>query len=197
VQAAPHLFVGGAVLAAVGYIALRARGRKGPVKLLPALLCVAALVTTSWVVAAAMALWAAGDWALLSERRFLAGLVSFLLGHLLFIGALAPSSYGAFHPAAVAAITVAVVGMLALLLPRVDGVLRLAVPVYALALGAMALVVSTLGTLGATGGVLFVISDATLALDKFRGRIPGAVYGVITTYYAAVVLVTEAILLRD
>lgn len=41
-----------------------------------------------------------------------------------------------------------------------------------------------------------MISDAVLALDKFRGPVRGAVYVVMTTYYAALALLTEAILQR-
>lgn len=193
---APHAWVAAAVLAGTAYLALLALGRRGLLKLAPALCCAAALVSVGWIPAAAMLLWAAGDWALLSERRFVAGLLAFLVGHLLFLAALWPIPLASVHPAALATIIAAVVAMLALLLPRVRGVLRAAVPLYAVALGAMALAMSTLGALGTLGGLAFVISDAVLALDKFRGPVRGAVYVVMTTYYAALALLTEAILQR-
>lgn len=152
---APHAWVAAAVLAGTAYLALLALGRRGLLKLAPALCCAAALVSVGWIPAAAMLLWAAGDWALLSERRFVAGLLAFLVGHLLFLAALWPIPLASVHPAALATIIAAVVAMLALLLPRVRGVLRAAVPLYAVALGAMALAMSTLGALGTLGGLAF------------------------------------------
>ncbi|MFN7943649.1 MAG: lysoplasmalogenase family protein [Thermoanaerobaculia bacterium] len=125
--------------------------------------------------AAALATHAAGD--LLLEWRFLAGVGAFLAGHLiylrLFTGAIAREG-GAPAGGRVAAVALALTGALAVafLVPRLDGGSAVAIPVYVVALVAMA-AAAQLVPGGrpwlATGAVLFVVSDGLLAAGRFGG----------------------------
>lgn len=77
------------------------------------------------------------------------------------------------------------------------GALSVAVVAYAIALGGAALGATALGTLGAAGGVLFLVSDTLLAVEVFLGwRLPQQGVLVMATYLAAQVLLAVAVVRR-
>ena len=130
----------------------------------------------------AMAFCWAGDLLLVSRNSrslFLAGLVSFLLGHLAYIGAFAVR--GISVPALVAAtVLMALFGwrVLRWLNPSLDSRMRRPVWLYVAAICAMmAMAVATFWARGGVvvllGGILFVASDLSVARNRFVG--PGFV----------------------
>lgn len=144
----------------------------------------------------------AGDVLLMLPRdRFVAGLVAFLAAHLVYIGAFTGGG-AVFRVTAwviVPFLAYAAV-LLRILLPHVPRALRPAVIVYAAALLVMAWQAAERGAAGvpggmvaAIGGVLFVISDSALALDRFRRPVRGAEPLVLTTYWAAQTLIVLSI----
>lgn len=109
------------------------------------------------------------------DRPFLAGLASFLAAHLAYIALFAILGGGfatlAMAPsravAAIAAILLGL-GMLALLMRRVGPELRLPVTAYVVAILAMVITALTLDApLVIAGALLFMLSDALLATEKF------------------------------
>lgn len=128
------------------------------------------------VVLAAMAFCWVGDLLLVSKNNrllFLAGLVSFLLGHLVYIGAF--TVRGISLPAlALAAVVMAVFAwrVLAWLNPVLDSNMRRPVFLYIVAISAMmAMAIATFSAHGGLvillGGLLFVISDLFVARNRF------------------------------
>jgi uncharacterized membrane protein YhhN len=119
----------------------------------------------------ALALGGLGDVALLGtgDAAFMAGLGSFLAGHVAWLAALRPRSRGllAKSPATALPYVAAWAGLNAYLWPK-TGKDRLPVLVYSTALLATALAALDTGDNAvATGGALFLVSDALLALEKF------------------------------
>ena len=119
----------------------------------------------------ALALGGLGDVALLGNGNaaFTAGLGSFLAGHVAWVAALRPKSAGvlARNPAVAAPYVAAWAGLNAYLWPK-TGKDRIPVLVYSTALLATALAALDTGDKAvATGGALFLVSDALLALEKF------------------------------
>jgi uncharacterized membrane protein YhhN len=156
-----------------------------------------------------LVLGALGDIALLSEHGFLAGLGSFLLGHLAYVVAvgtyLPPRTWLA--AAGPYAALPAIVGLAALayLWPKLG---KLRVPVIFYVLVIIAMVISAIALvrsdildmhqnrrcLFAAGAVLFFISDLSVARDKFVA--PGfanRVWG-LPVYYGAQVLIAWSLL---
>jgi alkenylglycerophosphocholine hydrolase len=135
-----------------------------------------------------------GDLLLVMEgpRAFYAGTASFLAAQILYAAAFWSLRVPGRPVAPVAAVVVVVSALLVANLWRPAGALRPAVAVYALAITLM--VGTALGTLGgplpplaavcaAGGAVLFYISDATLAWDKFRRPVPHASYVTMGVYW--------------
>lgn len=127
-----------------------------------------------------------GDW-------FAFGLGSFLLAHLAYLRAL--RSRGPwFRPLGPLLGYVLIAGgVLAYLWPHVPGELKGPVAVYVVALAAMATQAACVfharpgpATRAAGwGGLLFVVSDALLAIDKFAAPVPHAAAWVLLTYWLA------------
>jgi uncharacterized membrane protein YhhN len=147
----------------------------------------------------------AGDVALLwPVQGFLAGLVSFLLGHVSYLVALTRRVRIAARPIAFVAWAVVAAGVLAGLWHGVPTALRVPVLVYVCALAAMAAQASCVwlvarGTASercwrsvAIGGALFVLSDAILATDKFVGGIPMPTLFNLSIYWLAQWLIARA-----
>ncbi len=151
---------------------------------------------------AGMAFCWLGDLLLISNNRkglFLAGLVSFLLGHIAYIGAFAVRGIS-LPVLAGAAVVMAVFGWRVLLWlnPSLDQRMRLPVWLYLIAISAMmAMAVATYAAHGSLvlmlGGLLFVLSDLAVARDRFVA--PGFVnraWG-LPTYFAAQLLLAASV----
>jgi uncharacterized membrane protein YhhN len=153
----------------------------------------------SWIVAGLL-LCAAGDLLLLgSGRSFDLGLLSFLLGHCAYIGALAtalpPSAW--WRPAVVPLVLMAVAA-LRWLWPHL-GRRRLPVAAYIVAISVMvwgAVAVVRAGVLPATvtaGAILFYLSDLAVARHRFvKAEFLNRGIG-LPLYYAGQVLIAMAI----
>jgi uncharacterized membrane protein YhhN len=162
------------------------------------------VVVKRWIVAG-LACSLAGDVALLwPVQGFLAGLVSFLLGHLAYLVALTRRVRLAAVPMAFVAWAAVAGGVLSFLWHGVPQALRVPVIVYVAALSAMAAQASTVWRmrvpapdaarwgLVALGGALFVASDAVLAIDKFVGGVPMPTLWNLSTYWLAQWLIARA-----
>lgn len=135
----------------------------------------------------ALALGGIGDVALLGhgEASFLAGLGSFLVGHVAWVQALRPHSRGVLvrRPAVAAPYVLAWAGLNSYLWRR-TGSNRLPVLVYSTALLGTALAAADTGDPAVTaGGALFLASDALLALEKFAGVQLPAHEGIVMATY--------------
>lgn len=129
---------------------------------------------------------------LLIEASFLAGLVSFLLAHVVYI---AGFSADARAPRLLRALPFAAfgLGMYAFLSPRL-GDMSLPVAVYVAAICAMMWrAAARVGHAGParpeewsalTGAMLFALSDTLIALDRFRAPIAGVRFPIILLYWA-------------
>ena len=141
----------------------------------------------------------AGDiFLMFPDDHFQAGLVSFLFAHVAYIVAFSRGTRA--QPLALLPFLLVSAVVLRLLWPHL-GRLRLAVLVYVLALVAMAWLAASraaawpaLPTYGAAiGAALFLFSDATLAIRKFRGPFAGAQIAIMTTYVAAQALIASSV----
>jgi uncharacterized membrane protein YhhN len=160
------------------------------------LLGIAAWRRQEALLAFALILHAVGDVAI--QFHFLIGMALFLAGHLLYV-TLFRSERGHAHGAArvrIAVLAVVAVATLAFLLPRLAGVMAAAVPLYAVALVAMAISaqVSLRGQPWVwIGACSFVVSDLLLALHLFNGEPQGIGAGrflVWPTYWLAQAAIT-------
>lgn len=143
----------------------------------------------------------AGDvFLMLPQDRFLAGLVSFLIAHLFYIAAFA--SEAGFLPAPLAALPLVLYGLLitGILWPHL-GKMKGPATIYMLVILVMAWqaagrwleIGSTSALLAMVGALLFVVSDSTLALNRFRRPFPSAQAIVLGTYYAAQWLIAVSV----
>ena len=100
---------------------------------------------------------------------------------------------------------VSALAMVAFLFPHLGPVLKLAVPAYALAIALMAAQAIGRATAlrdanavaVAIGAGFFMLSDALLAINRFAQPLPMAPLFVLTTYYAAQVLIVRNVRLAD
>jgi uncharacterized membrane protein YhhN len=136
---------------------------------------------------------------MLPRDRFVAGLVSFLIAHLLYIAAFAQGEFRLTIWLLVPFIIYAAI-LLRILLPHVPRALKVPVIVYAAALLVMAWLAAERGAAGvpggllaAIGGVLFVASDSALALNRFARPFRAADALVLATYFAAQTLIALSI----
>lgn len=172
------------------------------------LLAVLGFRTDRWL-GSALALSSVGDF-LLGVRRlgsldggslFLLGLGSFLIAHLVYIalfrrhGATVWRRPGAARVCGVVAIVIALGSMLLHLRSSLGSTL-IPVVVYTLVLCCMGIsaMLADLGTpLPGIGALVFMASDAMLAISKFRGPFPGNAQLIWITYYAAQVLILRGV----
>ena len=204
----------GAAVALSAALAVRADGRgarrqvyvfKPLTTLLVLAACFAAEPVTEpayrWLIAAGLACSLAGDVFLMLPRdRFVAGLASFLAAHLFYLAAFTRGVEMRFTAWAFAPYALATAALLALLFPHL-GKLKAPVVVYAAALAAMAWLAAerwiALGTAqaagAALGGALFVVSDATLATNRFARPFRAAQPVVLATYWAAQWLIATSV----
>lgn len=155
-----------------------------------------------WAIAAGLLLSTAGDVFLMLPRdRFVAGLASFLLAHLCYLRAFSIEvPFGAglllWLPFFAAG------GMVvALVWPGLKPALRGPVVVYVIVIAAMAGQAtgrwyasgSAVALAAAVGAGLFVVSDAVLAIDRFRWPFRAARAVTLSTYWAAQLLIAISV----
>lgn len=100
----------------------------------------------------------------------------------------------ASKPLLVAPYLAAAVVLLAVCIPGA-GVLAVPIIIYAAAIVVMAVLATGLGSVGAVGGVLFLLSDSLIALRAFTDiALPGHSFWVMLTYIAGQILLVHAIL---
>ena len=154
------------------------------------------------LVAAGVAFSLAGDvFLMLPANRFLAGLASFLIAHLLYIGAFTEAGGFQLSLAALLPFAVASGALLRILWPHLGGQ-RLAVAVYVGVIATMGwqalaqwLAVGEGWALCAfLGATLFMASDGALALNRFRRSFARAPLAVLGTYYPAQWLIALSVM---
>lgn len=144
-----------------------------------------------------------GDFLLLfpGEKFFILGLSAFLLAHLCFIWIFAKNA--SFHLLRLLPFLALIALLLkGLLLNRVPQ--NLLIPVYV-----YTVVITLMGILAAmqnarlpgyeqivTGAVLFIVSDAFIAVDKFSTPVPWAVFWIMLNYGLAQYLIAEGCLMQ-
>jgi uncharacterized membrane protein YhhN len=138
-----------------------------------------------------------GDVALMwPQRGFVPGLIAFLIGHGLYIGAFTREHRFAALPAALAAYALIAGTILAFLWDAIPAGLRIPVAGYVLALTAMAAQTAVVALRAQgddvrrarglmIGGALFMVSDTVLAINRFSMPIPAAGLWILATYWAA------------
>ena len=150
-----------------------------------------------WLILAGLVFSAAGDVFLMLPRdRFVPGLLSFLVAHLLYITAF--SAPAGFLAAPLLALPyLAGAGILLLILLPKTGKLKLPVIVYAVALATMGWQAASrwqalqdMASLYAMiGAILFLVSDSVLAINRFAKPFRAAEALLLTTYFAAQTLI--------
>ncbi len=144
----------------------------------------------------------AGDiFLVMPDRYFLYGLVAFLLAHGCYIWAFRAGASSAGFPWALAVLLAIGAGVLGYLWNRLSPVMKGAVGLYvivillmaALALGRALGEPSTGNLLAGVGALLFVASDGMLAIHRFGRPIRGEQALVLTTYFAAQLLIAISV----
>lgn len=158
-----------------------------------AILAARAVRGQAWGLALALAFSALGD-ALLefSPARFGAGLAAFLCAQILYALLFRREARPPKRKPA-AALIIAYSLALAIWLVPAAGPLAIPVAIYIAAITAMAAtaVIANFSTPWVRiGALLFVLSDSTLAINRFRTHVPFEGYIVWSTYYAAQLLIT-------
>ncbi|HHG86727.1 MAG TPA: lysoplasmalogenase [Bacteroidetes bacterium] len=130
------------------------------------------------------------------EKFFLAGLGSFLVAHVLYVIAFAQNYLFVVTDLLWIGLWLAfAVGMLVVLFPRL-GDMRIPVLVYLSVIFTM-VVFATMWQGGRpgillTGAVLFMLSDAMIAIDRFLKPVSWSKYFIMSTYYAGQCLICFA-----
>jgi len=142
----------------------------------------------------------AGDVFLLWPKEgFLPGLVAFLLAHLAYIAAFCVPVRLAAKPLVFVAYALVAAAILSALWPGVPAALRAPVVAYVVCLAAMAAQAfvwwrssaaaraadTALARAAAFGGILFMLSDSLLAINKFAVPLPLASLWILLTYWLA------------
>lgn len=134
-----------------------------------------------------------GDvWLMLPDDRFVQGLGSFLVAHLLYSVAFASRLDGAPPLVAIVLVAGVAAGMVQVLWPHL-GHYRWPVMAYIGVIAVMGGLAISVGlqaatqaaVLGAVGAALFMLSDAVLAYNRFVLPLPPAQLIILGTYYAA------------
>ena len=150
-----------------------------------------------WVLAG-LAFSLAGDIALLWPQGFIIGLLAFLVAHLAYLWAFTRVQRLAARPAFFVAYAAIAASILSQLWAGIPAALHVPVTAYVLCLSAMAAQAGVIGwrargdaaagrrgAVLALGGLLFLLSDGCLAINKFAGPVPLASLLVLPTYWAA------------
>lgn len=184
------------------------RAVAGVLKALP-ILFLAALVlrsptpvggsTYATLIAVGLVLSAVGDVCLVFPDRFVPGLASFLLAHVVYAAAFVQSApAGGAAAGWVAGLALCTAAYLRFLWPHL-GRVRIPVACYVLVIASMAWAAARRAgapdvpepgaTRALAGALLFMTSDATLAANRFVHRFASAHAWVMVTYYAAQTLI--------
>ncbi|EFQ83256.1 YhhN-like protein [Aeromicrobium marinum DSM 15272] len=167
--------------------------------------CLAAPLLVGWVLAergprilaVALTFCLGGDLFLEIESLFVFGMVSFALAHVCFTAWFV--SRGALdglraRPAVPAALVLAAVVLVAVVWGGVDdAVVRYALPFYALLLVGTAATALATDRVAGIGGLLFLVSDAVIALgvaDRIDDTAVWAKLTIMVLYFAAIALLT-------
>ena len=129
---------------------------------------------------------------------FAAGLVSFLIAHVVYLVLFLRMPRARRRPPAWSTVYWAwMIVVLGLLLPHA-GVLAAPIVLYAVAIGLMATTASMQGGRVAVGGAFFVVSDSVLALGKFLPGYEFAAhdFAVMSTYLAAQGLIAWGVVVK-
>lgn len=144
----------------------------------------------------------AGDvFLMLPGDRFIAGLASFLLAHVVYVAAFAGVADPSHVPIALLPFALATGLVLRSLWPQL-GSLRLPVCCYVAVIAAMGTAAlaqwlslpERYATLALLGAVAFVASDTALAFDRFRGPLRGAPIAILGSYFPAQWLIALSVL---
>src|SRR5512140_2843802 len=152
-------------------------------------------------IAVALVLSLAGDILLMFPQRFLQGLGAFLLAHIVYVVAFHAGIQAAAFPLVLLAVAAVAASMLRYLWGALDPHFKGPVAVYVIMVGLMAALAigrflgqpSGSTRLAAAGAVLFMCSDAMLALNRFRRPFRQAELGVLSTYFAAQLLIALSV----
>lgn len=184
----------------LGYAAeltwLRLAAKPVPVLALAAY-CIVRRAPLAGPIALGLVFGAAGD-VLLEAGSFLPGLVAFLLGHVAYIVGFTRAE-PRLEAARALPFIVFVALVLVLLWPTL-GAMRVPVTAYALAIGAMMWRAAARARdddpralLGLAGAIVFALSDALIALNRFRAPIEGVRVPILLTYWSAQTLVALSV----
>jgi sterol desaturase/sphingolipid hydroxylase (fatty acid hydroxylase superfamily)/uncharacterized membrane protein YhhN len=154
---------------------------------------------TPALLAVALAASLAGDVALMFEGGFLPGLVAFLLAHLAYVVLFARGVGPLPNRAALVVCAAFGLAMAWVLWPHVPGALRWPVVAYvavictmgAQAIGRAVVLRDPAAMAVAAGAVLFMASDTQLALNRFVAPLPVSPLGILSTYFAAQLLIAR------
>ncbi len=151
------------------------------------------------LISAGLAASLAGDVLLmLPGDRFVAGLASFLVAHLLYIAAFACEKGGLRNPAAATTVGLFAVAMLAFVWPDL-GAMRLPVTAYVAVIALMGWQAfarwgrSPGAELAALGAMSFLVSDSALAIGRFRSEFTGGTLLVLGSYWLAQWLIARSV----
>lgn len=213
-SAAQNVLIAFAILSAVlatraHYLEDRKRWQVYAFKPLATLLILALALSLSparpeyrWAIAAGLLFSTAGDVFLMLPRdRFVAGLASFLVAHLCYIGAFSIGVPFGAAPLLWLPWFAAGGAVLALVWPGLKPALRAPVVIYVIVIVAMAGQAtgrwhasgSAVALAAAVGAGLFVVSDAVLAIDRFRRPFRAARAVTLATYWAAQLLIALSV----
>lgn len=161
----------------------------------------AASAYQQWILVALL-LSLAGDVCLMfaGPRAFLASLASFLIAHLAFTTAFLQGVGAVPLPGWLAVVPLGAAALLWWVLPRA-GRLKLPVLIYAMVIGAMVFAAAareqalgdTSSTLALAGALLFMLSDACLAVRRFVHPYRHAQAIILSTYWVAIGLIAWSV----
>jgi uncharacterized membrane protein YhhN len=141
-----------------------------------------------------------GDIALLWNQFFLVGVGLFLVAHLLFIRALKNRFGFKILPLAFLFSLVALVSIVYILWSGLAGILKVAVPTYAIVISIMVAQAisialrkrSKMRSQLALGAILFMVSDTLLGINGFLHPFPFSGVFILSTYWGALVFLANA-----
>lgn len=155
-----------------------------------------------WAIAAGLLCSTAGDvFLMLPSDRFVAGLASFLVAHLCYVWAFSIGVPFGAAPLLWLPFVLAGSAVLAAIWPGLKPALRAPVAIYVIVIVAMAgqaagrwhALGSGIALAAAIGAGFFVVSDAVLAIDRFRWKFRAARAITLATYWSAQLLIALSV----